>query len=59
LADRAKAASGDEIRNIYHWTLQRDPDPKEEQLLKAYEQREGIQNLCRLILNTNEFLFVD
>ena len=59
LAERAKAAGGNEIRNIYRWTLQRDPDPKEEQLLQAYEQREGLQNLCRLILNTNEFLFVD
>jgi hypothetical protein len=59
LAERARAAGGDEIRNIYHWTLQRDPDAKEEAILKAYLAREGLENLCRLILNTNEFLFVD
>ena len=59
LAERAKAAGGDEIPQ--HLSL--DPAarsrPKEEQLLQAYEQREGLPNLCRLILNTNEFLFVD
>jgi hypothetical protein len=59
LAERARAAGGDEIRNIYHWTLQRDPDRKEHAILKSYEDREGLENLCRLILNTNEFLFVD
>ena len=59
LAERARAAGGDEIRNIYRWTLQRDPDAQEEALLKSYLAREGLENLSRLILNTNEFLFVD
>ena len=59
LAERARMAGGDQIRHIFRWTLQRDPDPKEEALLKPYLAREGLENLCRLILNTNEFLFVD
>ena len=59
LAQRAKAAGGDEIREVYQWTLQRDPTAPEEALLKPYVAREGMENLCRLILNTNEFLFVD
>jgi hypothetical protein len=59
LAERARMAGGNQIRNIFRWTLQRDPDPKEEALLKPYLTREGLENLCRLILNTNEFLFVD
>ena len=33
--------------------------PAEAATLNAYLQREGLQNLCRLLLNTNEFLFVD
>lgn len=59
LAERVRTAGGDQIRNIFRWTLQRDPDAKEEALLKPYLAREGLENLCRLILNTNEFLFVD
>ena len=59
LAQRARAAGGDEIRNLFRWTLQRDPKPKEHALLQSYLDREGLENLARLILNTNEFLFVD
>jgi hypothetical protein len=59
LAERAKAAAGDEIRNVYRWTLQREPDQKEEEVFKGYLAREGLENLCRIVLNMNEFLFVD
>jgi hypothetical protein len=59
LAERARGAEGDPIRNIFHWALQREPEAGEEKILQTYLSREGLENLCRLILNTNEFLFVD
>ena len=43
----------------YRLVLQREPSAAEAATLNAYLQREGLQNLCRLLLNTNEFLFVD
>jgi hypothetical protein len=59
LAERARARGGDPIEDVYRWTLQREPDPTERTILQAYLKREGLENFCRLILNTNEFLFID
>ena len=37
----------------------RDPSAQEEQRFAQYANKHGHANLCRLLLNTNEFLFVD
>jgi hypothetical protein len=54
LADRIT-----DVPSAYRLILQREPSDKELQILTPYLAREGPQNLCRLLINTNEFLFVD
>jgi hypothetical protein len=59
LAERVQESGGDAVRTAFRYTLQRAPDQREWETLSAYLSREGLVNLCRLILNLNEFLFVD
>jgi hypothetical protein len=59
LAERMEKAGGDPVRTAFRIALQRAPDAREQETLSAYLSREGLVNLCRLILNLNEFLFVD
>ena len=40
-------------------TLNRPPTPEEIVELSAYEEKHGFANLCRLLLNSNEFMFVN
>ncbi len=47
------------LDTAFRLTLQREPTAKERDVLTPYLEREGLTNLCRLLLNTNEFLFVD
>jgi hypothetical protein len=39
--------------------LNRPPTTTEAELYRAYAGQHGLVNLCRLLLNTNEFLFID
>jgi hypothetical protein len=63
LAERVQSAAAvpgeAQVRAAYRFALQRQPDARELETLTGYLQREGLVNLCRLVLNTNEFLFVD
>ena len=62
LAERVTAKSSapdDQIAEAFRLTLQRKPRAEEMNALRGYLAREGLNNLCRLLLNTNEFLFVD
>jgi hypothetical protein len=62
LAERvAQVASvpGEQVHAAFRLTLQREPEKREEKVLTAYLARQGLANLCRLLLNTNEFVFVD
>jgi mono/diheme cytochrome c family protein len=62
LAERVRrAGSGPsvQVREAFRLMLQREPHPGETRILESYVSREGLENLCRLLLNTNEFLFVD
>ncbi len=47
------------ITHLYLLTLSRPPRPDELKLLTAYAAKHGLANTCRLMLNSNEFLFVD
>jgi hypothetical protein len=40
-------------------TLGRPPNPDELREWRAYAQRRGLANACRLLFNSSEFLFVD
>ena len=59
LTERVEKAGGDPVRAAFRIALQRSPGAREQETLSAYLSREGLVNLCRLILNLNEFLFVD
>jgi hypothetical protein len=39
--------------------LGRDPTAKERDALTAYAKEHGLANACRVVLNLNEFVFVD
>ena len=61
LAERASAASEPkrQIELIYECALNRAPTSEEAKELGAYARRHGLSNACRLIFNSNEFMFVD
>ena len=61
-AARIEKSSNDlpsQIETAYRLALGRDPTVEESKLLTEYAKQHGLANLCRLIFNTNEFLFVD
>lgn len=62
LATRLQQASADlptQIRQLYSLVLNRPPTAKEQQAVTAYAQQHGLANACRVLLNSNEFLFVN
>jgi hypothetical protein len=61
-AERVKQTSDQPVQQIaaaYQLAFGREPQPEEVELLTAYTAKHGLANTCRLILNSNEFLFVD
>ncbi len=62
LASRALQVGGDLERQIAaaaRFVWQRDPTPHERTVLSDYARQHGLPNACRVLLNGNEFLFVD
>ena len=62
LAERLRMHSSDfskQVGLLYRLALSRAPEPQETGLLANYSEEHGLENLCRLVLNSNEFLFVD
>ena len=55
---RESPALSGQIEKLYQIALGRSATPGESRALSAYATRHGLENLCRLILNSNEFLFV-
>jgi hypothetical protein len=53
------AAHAGSVKRAFHLALAREPMPEELAALEAYAKREGLENTCRVILNLNEFSFVD
>ncbi|GIS60324.1 MAG: hypothetical protein CM1200mP2_25490 [Planctomycetaceae bacterium] len=49
----------DRVRLAFTLALARAPDNDEIGLLTTYARRHGLPNTCRLILNLNEFVFVE
>ncbi len=61
-AARATAAGktpADQITAAFRLAITRDPTAEELRELTAYAEQHGMANACRVILNLNEFLFVD
>ncbi|MEX2120306.1 MAG: DUF1553 domain-containing protein [Pirellulales bacterium] len=61
-ARRLEGVSADpaeQVRQGWLLALGRPPRSEESEALMAYAKRHGLANACRLIFNSNEFLFVD
>lgn len=63
LAQRATQRIADDtaaqIALVYAWALQRAPDDEERPLAAEHAAAHGLPALCRVLLNTSEFLYVD
>lgn len=57
--EAATADRGEQIALAYQLAFGREPTENERRLVTDYAARNGLVNLCRVILNSNEFLFVD
>ena len=57
--ESATADRGQQIVMAYQLAFGREPTENERRLVTDYAARNGLENLCRIILNSNEFLFVD
>jgi hypothetical protein len=56
------APAGDvakQVQLLYQLALERDPTPEELKDLTDYATKHGMPNACRLVLNCNEFMFVN
>ncbi|MGK0190732.1 MAG: hypothetical protein ACI9R3_006562, partial [Verrucomicrobiales bacterium] len=47
------------VTTAFHWALARPPSAEEIQSLNDYAEKHGHAAMCRLILNLNEFSFID
>jgi hypothetical protein len=56
---RDSADLSGQIDRAYKLALSRPPRPDETRLLRAYAQKHGLVNACRLLLNNSEFVFID
>src|SRR5262249_33714626 len=62
LAQRAQLLAPDSdgrITAVYRLILGRLPSPRGLGLLASYADRHGVANACRVLFNSNEFVFVD
>jgi len=62
VAKRLAAQTQSVVKQIdlaYSLVLSRGPSPAERSALVLYAARHGLANACRMLLNTNEFIFVD
>lgn len=57
--EREQEDLSDQIKRAVELTLQRETSDVELQMMEAYAAEHGLENLCRLLFNLNEFVFVD
>ncbi len=56
----SEAATADErIRRLFQLALLRDPTPEEARRWREFAERYTLANACRMMFNTNEFVFVN
>ena len=48
-----------QVREAIRLALGREATDREVELYAKYAQQQGLANFCRVLFNTNEFLFVD
>jgi hypothetical protein len=57
--ERLEASREAQPAVAFRLALGREPSPGERQNLAEYSQKNGLANTCRVILNLNEYVFVD
>ena len=58
VAQQEKDIAG-QVRQAFRLALQRDPTAEEIADFTNYATRHGLANMCRVLFNSNEFLFVE
>ncbi len=61
-AERVETAGPDpesRVAAAFRLAVQRDPDATEREALTEYARTHGLANACRLLINLNEFSFID
>ena len=58
-ATRENSEPSSQVTAAYRFALGRGPTVKERSLLSEYARKHGLANTCRVILNSNEFMFVN
>jgi mono/diheme cytochrome c family protein len=48
-----------QVREAFRLAIQRDPTPAELAKLTAFAKEQGLENTCRVLMNLNEFVFVE
>lgn len=48
-----------QVPEAFRLALGRSPKPEEHADARAFAQKNGLENLCRLLFNTSEFVFID
>jgi cytochrome c553 len=62
IADRLRSecsSTGEQVAQAFRIALCRSATPDELSAVTAYVEQHGLANACRLLVNTNEFMFVD
>ena len=62
LASRISCANSDvekEVTALYREMLQREPRSEELTKLRAFAEKHGLPNTAHLLMNSNEFMFLD
>jgi hypothetical protein len=57
--EKSAAGLDAQVTTAVRLALGRDPSPMELERLAGYAREHGLANMCRLIFNLNEFVFVD
>jgi len=58
-AERVRASGRDPVEEAYRVALGRPPGPDEKSRMADFAARHGLANACRVLVNSNEFAFVD
>jgi hypothetical protein len=55
----APGAPEEQVRHAVRLAFGRDPSPREIDIMTRHANRHGMVNVCRLLFNCNEFMFVN
>ena len=57
--EKLGTTEAERINAAFRLALAREPTAQERDRLAAYAKEHGLANACRVVLNLNEFVFVD